>query len=81
MPYGWHMHDWDSSLGPWFMLIPVLFWLAAFVGIGLLIRALVTNPPRGASKKTALDILSERYAKGEIGRDEYLARKKDIAGD
>ena len=26
-----------------------------------------------------LDVLEERYARGEINRDEYLQKKKDIA--
>jgi putative membrane protein len=29
----------------------------------------------------ALRILHERYARGEIGRDEYLQRKSDLAGN
>ncbi len=28
----------------------------------------------------AIDILGERYARGEIDRDEYLARKADLVG-
>lgn len=33
-----------------------------------------------AARPGALDILGERYARGEIDRDEYLARKADLAG-
>jgi uncharacterized membrane protein len=29
---------------------------------------------------TARDILDERYARGDIDREEYLQRKSDIAG-
>jgi len=29
----------------------------------------------------ALAILDERYARGEIDREEYLRRRKDIGGD
>lgn len=35
-----------------------------------------TSVPRSG----AIDILSERYARGEIDRDEYLARKADLVG-
>ncbi|SHI23837.1 SHOCT domain-containing protein [Desulfosporosinus lacus] len=29
---------------------------------------------------TPLDILNERYARGEIQRDEYLERKRELSG-
>ena len=31
-------------------------------------------------RSTGLDVLEERYARGEINRDEYLQKKKDIEG-
>ena len=34
----------------------------------------------GMRRSTALDVLEERYAKGEIQREEYLEKKKDITG-
>jgi putative membrane protein len=37
--------------------------------------------PRGEPReKTPLEILQERYARGEIGRDEYEQRKRDLQG-
>ncbi|MHB0889587.1 SHOCT domain-containing protein, partial [Acidithiobacillus sp.] len=30
--------------------------------------------------KTALKALGERYARGEIGREEYLEKKRDLGG-
>ena len=31
-------------------------------------------------RSSALDVLEERYARGEINRDEYLEKKRDITG-
>jgi putative membrane protein len=31
-------------------------------------------------RPSGLDVLEERYARGEINRDEYLQKKKDILG-
>ena len=31
-----------------------------------------------ANSTPALDVLEQRYARGEIGRDEYLQKKSDI---
>ena len=36
--------------------------------------------PKAASGKTSLDILKERFARGEIDKDEYQERKR-ILGD
>ncbi|HVV65898.1 MAG TPA: SHOCT domain-containing protein [Rhizomicrobium sp.] len=35
-------------------------------------------PPKG--KSDALSTLEERYARGEIQRDEYLQKKQDLGG-
>ena len=33
---------------------------------------------KGDDTKTALGILNERYARGEIGKEEYLSMKNEI---
>jgi putative membrane protein len=68
------------------------WWPFHFVGMGLflvLIALLVlalTRPGRteprtsaGDGRSSALTILEERYARGEVGRDEYLEKKRDLA--
>jgi putative membrane protein len=80
MPYGWHMHDWMSSWwGPWSMLVPLILFVAFVGGIMLLIQKFPSEQRREPERR-ASDMLDERYAKGEIDRDEYLRRRRDIQG-
>lgn len=38
-----------------------------------------SQPVRGGQRRsTGLDVLEERYARGEITREEYLRKKRDI---
>jgi putative membrane protein len=56
----------------------ILMWL---IPIGLVVAIIFILSRRsefGSGEKTALDILKERYARGEIGKDEFDQRKRDI---
>jgi len=58
----------------------LLFWILVILGIAVLIRWLLTQPlpNRGARDKTPLEIVRERYARGEIDREEYEQKKRDL---
>jgi putative membrane protein len=60
------------------MAFMALGWL---VGLALLVAAvwwLVTNL-RPTGRDRALEILRNRYARGEISREEYEAQRRDLA--
>lgn len=57
----------------------LLVWLLPFVLIFLLFRHFSGNR-RERPDKTALDILEERYALGEIDRVTYLKQRADLEG-
>jgi putative membrane protein len=78
---GWHMGP--GMMGGWGMgWIMLLFWILVLVGLILIIKWLL-QMTSGDKKLTgsgrAIDILKERYARGEIDKAEFLAIKKDLA--
>lgn len=68
---------WGMGMGFIFML---LFWGFIALGIAALIRWLMTQslPSRSSRDKTPLEIVQERYARGEIDREEYEQKKRDL---
>ena len=61
----------------------LLFWGLIVVAIVLLVRGFGVRP--GTSEpslreKTALDILGERYARGEIDKTEFEEKRRDLEG-
>ena len=62
-----------------FLLLPVLFMGGVIVlGVLLIGRSGGSRPARSS---TALTILEERYARGEITRDEFLERRRVLGND
>ena len=54
-----------------------MFWGVVIVGIVLGIRWLMSQA-RAPQPDKALDILRQRYARGEINKDEFEAKKRDL---
>ena len=78
--WGWGMHPMGWMWGAWgigMMLIMLAFWGAVIVGLVLGIRWLVSQGKESRSD-SALEILRQRYARGEINKDEFEAKKRDL---
>lgn len=78
MMYDWNgFGGWGMGFGFVFML---LFWGLVILGITALIRWLMTQstPGKNSRDKTPLEIVQERYARGEIDREAYERMKRDL---
>lgn len=83
--YGpWGMHEWmgwgwgGMVLGPLFMLALLALLVAVIIALARWLggdRAWLSATP----SRSARDVLDERYARGEIDREEYLKRRQDIS--
>jgi putative membrane protein len=76
--YGNMMDGW-GGYGGFGILFMLLFWALIILGIIALVRFLGDSNRQTRSDKTPIDILKERYAKGEIDKKEFEEKKKDLA--
>ena len=62
-------------------LMMILFWAAIIFFIIWIVREISgkNNSDKTHHPKSALDILNERYAKGEIDKKEFEEKKKDLS--
>ena len=89
MMWGWG-NGWGDAGGALMVVVMLAVLALIVVGLVFLVRGLTRHdhvqpgspqgPPPGLSKSSALQVLEERYARGEIDREEFLQRKQDLLG-
>lgn len=76
------MGNFWGGFGGWGMgwLSMIAFWGLVIFGVALLIKWLVApEGPVDPKRQSALEILEQRYARGEIGREEYEQKRRDLS--
>jgi putative membrane protein len=74
------MGDW----GPWGAgmgfggIFMILFWVLVLLGVVALAKWLFSGAAGGGSGRRPLDILKERYARGDITREQYEQMRRDL---
>jgi len=56
----------------------ILFWIAVIAGVVVLVKFVLDQSSRSARDKSPLQILQERYARGEINREEYEQKRREL---
>jgi putative membrane protein len=62
-------------MGPIFMF---LFWALVIAGVVLLVRYLARLGRARGQEDSALEILKRRYARGEINKEEFEDKRRDL---
>ena len=76
--WGWRMHPmWGSVWGVGMMIMMALFWGVIIVAVILGMRWFV-GQRKNSPVDSAMIILRERYARGEIEKDEFETKKREL---
>ncbi|MDY0027317.1 MAG: SHOCT domain-containing protein [Lentimicrobium sp.] len=69
--------NWSMGMGIWWWIIGLLI---VIVIVWMVVKGMnqANSPNNQPGSKSALDILKERYARGEIDKQEFEERKKGL---
>lgn len=79
------MYDYGMGGHWWGWLGMLLFWLIPILLVLVAIKYLFSGSSRfnresRDDRAKALEVLEERYARGEINREEFLQKRNDLLG-
>jgi putative membrane protein len=76
--FGHHMTFSGTGFGFFGWIWMLLFWVLVIAGIIYLIKSIASTQDIRKENTKSIDILKERYAKGEIDKKEFEEKKKEL---
>ncbi len=74
-------HGWGGWIfGPLMMIVFIALTVAVVVLVVRWLGGIGGGPAQGSKPKAALEILEERFARGEIDKDEFEERRRALQG-
>ena len=68
------MHDFHFFPGGWMMV----FWMILLIALIVLVVKALMNSGKDNTGDTPMEILKKRYARGEIDKEEFEERKREL---
>lgn len=65
-------------MGYGMLIFGFIFWILMLAGLVLFIKYLWEGGRGKRGEETALEVLKKRYARGEISKDEFDEKRKDL---
>ena len=72
---GWGWAGWVAM-----SVTMLLFWGLVVTGVIVVVRLLRSGPHESGGRGTALRLLDERFARGEIDEEDYRKRRELLSG-
>ncbi len=73
------MGSWGGGWMPFGGISSLVILILVVAAVVWIVRSMA-RPGEQGRRSSGLDVLEERYARGEIERDEYLRRRRDVLG-
>ncbi len=70
------MHWMYPMGGGWVMMI--IWWVVIIAVVAVVVKLLTPQKWQLPKEDTAIELLKKRYARGEISKDEFEEKKKDL---
>ncbi len=77
--YGMGAFGWIGMILFWALIILAIVWLWRTLDLGQTLRGSGSAREAQAEPKKALDIAKERYAKGELSKEQFEQLKQDLS--